>query len=176
MCVHLDTLKHDQCLLHSKIGIYLTVFSVPICNLYAVQFFSNLKLFFRIYALVSLTSAPDIIELFVEFKARRKKERQIVWHWADIEQIRQWGPRERRILIMVSPSSLPRSSVLLFLLKAFVEKPGSGMLLRSEELAGLWKPHRTEEKKRKRRLRMLREKKRFKVSRSLKRENGETCN
>lgn len=42
---HLKT--WSMLILHSKIGIYLTVFSVPICNLYAVQFFSKFKTVFQ---------------------------------------------------------------------------------------------------------------------------------
>lgn len=51
--------------------------------------------------------------------------------------MKQQAPRERRVLIKVSPSFL-LSSVLPFILKVFVKKPGSEMLVRVRKAGSAW--------------------------------------
>lgn len=124
---HLKT--WSMLILHSKTGyiLLLSLYQYVIYMLFNF-FFQNLKLFFNLcFTILDFCSRYNRVVRKNLRPGRKKRERdKFVWHWADIEQIEQWGPRERRILIMVSPSSLPRSSVLLFFSKHLLRSQAVG--------------------------------------------------
>ena len=165
--------------LHSKTGNFLLLSLSQYVIYMLFNFFQNLKLFFNLCSTILdfCSRYNRVVCKNLRPGEEKKRERQICmtlsWHWAD------WEVRAQRKKNFNNDEPIFPSQIICsaFLLKAFAEKPGSGMLLRIRRagralgfLTGLRR------KKEKRRLRMLREKKRFKVSRSLKRENGETCN
>ena len=128
---HLKT--WSMLILHSKTGNFLLLSLSQYVIYMLFNFFQNLKLFFNLCSTIldfcSRYNRVVCKNLRPGREKKKKKERErdtCVWYWADIEQIEQWGPRERRILIMVSPSSLPRSSVLLFFSKHLLRSQAVG--------------------------------------------------
>lgn len=177
---HLKT--WSMLILHSKTGyiLLLSLYQYVIYMLFNF-FFQNLKLFFNLcFTILDFCSRYNrVVRKNLRPGEEKKRERQICmtlsWHWAD------WAVRAQRKKNLnngepIFPSQIICSS---FLLKAFVEKPGSGMLLRIRRAGralGFLTGLRRKKRKKKIKDAKRKKKKRFKVSRSLKRENGETCN
>lgn len=146
--------------LHSKTGNFLLL-SLSQCVIYMLfNFFQNLKLFFNLCStILDFCSRYNRVVCKNLRPGRKKKKKRewerhicmtLSWHWAD------WEVRAQRKKNFNNDEPIFPSQIICsaFLLKAFAEKPGSGMLLRIRRagralgfLTGLRREKKKEKKK-----------------------------